>query len=837
MAVPCIITYKGVDYTYAEFASLLYEGKIEEAKYLDEYEAIVGKSNETGISREMREKQLEDLGLPKSKPLEKNTSSHTWENLNKEANRLVDSKEMNPVKLAEEIIDGSIESDDLKNIVLERGALDLGNDISKFREDKSKAIANGDLAAERSATDKYMQSLADLSKIHQALESSLTKAARTLASAQATMREDYSLGNLQRRFEKANGNKALPREIIERVYNYAVKIAEMSAKIKELEELLKKHYSEIGEMKKRESSEKIVKVREKRAKLFDEWKALRNSTNGPVRQGLPFGDADVKIAAKIALSYVEEGIITTMEVGKQLKSDVKKNLGIKLTDEQLYKLLDTEVDGKKVIENFENTGLPSRKLSLSDLVGKEQKRTAEPGEPVARDKKSAEQKEKEAALIKNTNKALNDLRIAREKIKRKVNNEEAALEYVNKTKSEKVKEGFVNVMNLPRSLMASFDFSAPLRQGLVASAAHPISAAKATGEMFKQAFSQKNFDNWLINYKLSPEYKLAEKSGLYIADPADLHAGLKGREESFMSNLAEKIPIIGQGIKASERSYVGYLNKLRSDVFKNGADDLMDQGFTFEKNPEKFKAWGEFINNSTGRGKLPEVLGIKLEDSAPVLNSLFFSPRLIASRLNLLNPVYYKNMPPEVRVKAIADMAKFIGLATASLALAKASGADVESDPRSSDFGKIKSGDTRWDILGGFQQYIRVASQFASGQKKSTANNKIISLDPEKFPYQTRAGVVGSFIRNKLSPSAGFAMDLMSGRDAVGLPVSGTNELYTHFTPLQLQSALEAYKEGGYPLVVKTMLPSIFGVGVQTYSSKKTKRDLMKQKREDDRAQ
>lgn len=798
--------------------------------------AEIDKTNpkEIGISKEMREKQLEELGLPKPKPVERDRSKHTHEYLVKEANRIVDSKEIDPVKLAEEMLEGSVEATDLLNIVLERGALDLDAKINELYVEKNKASANGDRISERNASDKVMESLADLNKIHEALRGGLTKAAEVLASAQATMRQDFSIGNLYTRFKNANKNVALPAEFMDRIANYGVEIAELNVKIKEQEALLQKHSSDINALQsKKVSAEKIVKVREKRAKLFDDWKELRNSTSGPVRQGLPFGDKDVVFASKIALSYIEEGLLTSMEVGKQLKADVKKHLGIKLTDEQIFKILDIEVDGKKVIDNFENTGIPSRKLSLSDLVEKTQKRMSEPGEPVVREKKSAEQKEKEGSLIKNTNKALNDLRIAREKIKRKVNNEEAALEYVNKTKSEKTKELFVNVLNMPRSLMASFDFSAPLRQGLVASAAHPISASKATVEMFSQAFSQKNFDNWLIEYKLSPKYELAEKSGLYVADPASLHAGLKGREEAFASNLAERIPVVGKGIKASERAYVGYLNKLRTDVFENGAKDLMDQGFTFEKNPEKFEAWAEFVNNSTGRGKLPTKA---LEDAAPVLNSLFFSPRLIASRINLINPLYYKNMPPEVRVKAIADMAKFVGLATTALALAKLSGADVETDPRSSDFGKIRDGDTRWDMLGGFQQYIRATSQFVSGQKKSTATGKIIDLSPLKFPYQTRGDVVGSFVRNKLSPATGFAWNMVTGKDAVGLPITMQNELYTHLTPLQLQGALEAYKEGGYGLVAKTMIPSMFGVGVQTYNSKKTKRDIEKQKREENKA-
>jgi hypothetical protein len=43
----------------------------------------------------------------------------------------------------------------------------------------------------------------------------------------------------------------------------------------------------------------------------------------------------------------------------------------------------------------------------------------------------------------------------------------------------------------------------------------------------------------------------------------------------------------------------------------------------------------------------------------------------------------------------------------------------VEIDPRSTDFGKIKVGNIRWDIWGGFQQWVRVASQLATGERKT----------------------------------------------------------------------------------------------------------------------
>lgn len=789
---------------------------------------------ETGISEEMRAKQRKELDIPEPAPRDKNIDAHTWEALNKEANRLVDSGEVDYNKLAQSIISGDIKPSDQNNAILNRAATELGNKIIDARAEVERARANGDNAANQEASDNYLQALSDLNNIHIASEEGLRIAARALASGKMSMKEDYTVGSLYTRFKKANGDKSLPREIIDRLDTYSAQIQELNVRIKAAEELTEAQGKQIQDIQKSKPSitkEKTDAIKEKRKALLNDWKKYKEErknvditkpyiVNNSIG-GISLDTTDIKFAAKIALSYIEEGAVTTMEVSKKLKADVKDTFGLKLSDEDLARIFDTEIDGKKVVDNFENTGIPSSKQSLADIVNKAENDTKNIGKEK---KQRPKQTEGQKALIQNTNKALNDLKIAREKLKRKVDAEQGAIEYANRSTSTKVKEGVSNVLNVPRSLMASFDFSAPLRQGLVASIAHPLSALKATKEMFKQFASAKNFEHWLINYKLSPEYELAKKSELYVADPSELH--LNGKEEAFMSNLAEKIPLIKYGIKASERAYVGYLNKLRTDVFKNGSELLQEQGKTFETHPEDFKALADFVNSSTGRGKLPNKT---IEDAAPLLNSLFFSPRLIASRINLLNPVYYAKMPPKVRIMALKDMAKFAGFATTILGIAKLSGAQVDDDPRSSDFGKIKVGDTRYDVLGGFQQYIRLVAQEITGEKKSTATGKIVGLNPAKFPYQSRGSVLGSFVRAKLAPATGIGIDFLTGRDAVGLPVTVKNELYTHFSPLQLQDGIQAYQKGGFAKVLSVLIPSMFGVGVQMYSSNKTKQNLQKE--------
>ena len=394
--------------------------------------------------------------------------------------------------------------------------------------------------------------------------------------------------------------------------------------------------------------------------------------------------------------------------------------------------------------------------------------------------------------------------------------------YANRTKYQKIQDAVVEVSNVPRAIMASVDFSAPLRQGIITTVAYPTISMKAAAEMFKQAFSQKAFDRWFYDVKEHPRYELAKKSTLHLADPHD--PKLSAKEEQFMSNLAEKIPVIGRLVKGSERAYIAFLNKVRWDVFNRMADAYESEGKTFENSEKLYRETGDYINTVTGRGTLG-----KFEESAQVLNAAFFSPRLIASRVKLLtnfaNPNFYYNVPKEVRVQYFKDMAKFLGAGLSVLTLAKlyqeAFGSDeedekvtVEVDPRSSDFGKIKVGNTRYDIWGGFQPYVRLMAQMFTGQRKTTTTGEIQNLQPRQ-KFETAAG----FFRGKLAPVPASGVDIITGETVTGDRVQPLEELTSMLIPLTFQDLSEAIKDKGVSAIFTTGVPSTFGVGTQTYTN------------------
>lgn len=375
-----------------------------------------------------------------------------------------------------------------------------------------------------------------------------------------------------------------------------------------------------------------------------------------------------------------------------------------------------------------------------------------------------------------------------------------------RTLAKKIGEGIANALNLPRSIMASFDLSAPLRQGVTLIGRKEFWTAFAG--MFKQFGSEKAHRAVMDEITSRPTYRQMRKAGLSLTGTGKV---LTEREEAFMSEWAERIPVIGRGIRASNRAYTGFLNKLRADTFDSLYKNAREAGIDFTQNPKALKDLGKFLNAATGRGDLG-----KLNAAAPLLNGVFFSPRLMASRLQMLNPMFYARLDPMVRKEAIKSVMAFGAIATTVLGLAAMGGAEVETDPRSSDFAKIKVGKTRYDILGGYQQYIKLGAQLATGETKNATSGVVTDLTAGKYGQQTRLSVLGKFLMSKESPIASFVTDMLEGKDQLGRPITLTDEVIQRVTPLLFQDTYDAYMEyGAKGLLVG--LPGMFGIGINTY--------------------
>lgn len=615
-------------------------------------------------------------------------------------------------------------------------------------------------------SNEFEVKLAEIKRLKDAGQKTRSAAGAALRIPGGGSRPDASLANAMIAKEEANDNKPLSDTQKEQVAT---------------------QYEKIDKTRKSLSN--------KGKELADKIRSLRPKTNNVQSNffGLPIAIYDTSLV--IVANAVEGGAKLADAIQQGIKH-IKENGGFKnKKDEKDYVAF---LSGK----SNEDQRLEAYKKRIRQSIDKLRGKTA--GRDFDKDPKSILELDAEAEQLRKEHREAKrefELELQKDKLR-------------NRPLRQKVIDVLLEPFRAVRTILTSFDFSAPLRQGVVPTLSHPSLAAKAFPEMFKQAFSQGRFDTWLADLKESPVYEIMDKSGLYIADPNNLH--LSAKEEQFMSNIAEKIPFIGKLIKGSERAYVYYLNKMRADLFKQGLEVFMNEGKTPENSPELYEGLANYINNSTGRGKLGP-----LEGSAQFLNSVFFSPRLMASRINTLGLTdaftlgqsgFYTKLPPEVRKMAVKDMLKFIGFGVSVLALAKLNGADVEDDPRSSDFGKIKSGNTRWDIWGGYQPYVRLISQMASGQSKSTQTGKLRDLKTEEKETKPL-----DFLRGKLAPVPSSIYDLYVGQNIVGEPSTIKSEILESITPMLYRDVQEAMKDQGVKALFTVGIPSTFGIGTNTY--------------------
>jgi hypothetical protein len=371
---------------------------------------------------------------------------------------------------------------------------------------------------------------------------------------------------------------------------------------------------------------------------------------------------------------------------------------------------------------------------------------------------------------------------------------------------QKVKEMGMELANIPRSIMASMDLSFGFRQGIAVVARHPKIFFSNFAKQFKLFGSESYYKELMGKIHSDPDYELAMKSGLSLTELGDLAK----REEAFMSNWAEKITGGKYSfVRASGRAYTGFADKLRFDIFKYMKN--YGEKFGVTEDAKYLKDVSNFINISTGRGKLPG----RIELVAPELNSIFFSPRLIMSRLRFLYPGTYVGMHPIARREALKTLLSFGGMALTVGGMAKMAGADVEFDPRNSDFMKIKVGNTRFDILGGFQQPIRAAAQIINGEVISSTTGKTIKLG-EGYRALTRPEIAQRFFEMKLSPMASFAISVARGTNTLGEKMDIPTEVFNRFIPMVAQDAADLYRERGLE-GIPMAVPGIFGVGTQTY--------------------
>lgn len=403
--------------------------------------------------------------------------------------------------------------------------------------------------------------------------------------------------------------------------------------------------------------------------------------------------------------------------------------------------------------------------------------------------------------------------------------------------------------HLSRALMTSLDFSAVFRQGGTVAFSHPKMAAETSKEMYKAMWDAASEFKTAEKIRNDDLYQFAITAGLQITEE---EGKITKQEEAYMGRWARQ-GIGAQGTKlnafsqklltpvaASARGYMTFLNGVRFKLFKHMVSNLGKGG---QVTADEAKVIAMYINAATGRSDLGPMM-----KWAEQMNMLFFAPRFVASRFQYLGmPLWLlgsRNVSGRVKKAIAMEYIRHTGGIGSFLALTVAFGSllggddeeekpTVSLDPRSSDFLKIKLGETRIDPMSGLSQVMVLASRIASGQRVG-ADGEVVDLRGENVPYGGlgMAGTVGNFLRTKFAPVPGAAFDIATGENVVGQPVTPFSSIINLFIPLSLREIKETVQSRGIPQGAAITLLSLHGMGASTYGPESNYRKGTPEQRE-----
>jgi thioredoxin reductase len=376
---------------------------------------------------------------------------------------------------------------------------------------------------------------------------------------------------------------------------------------------------------------------------------------------------------------------------------------------------------------------------------------------------------------------------------------------------------------IPRAIMASMDLSAVRRQGGLFFMSHPLRSIAAMPDMIRAARSEKEYFKLMQDIRERPNANLYVSSKLGLTDVKS--PKLSTLEEMYMSRWADHIPLVSH----SQRAYVYFLNRLRADTFDAMAATLGRNGHVTDAQAEGLS---NFINVFTGRGDVG-----KHGQALALLNELFFAPRYTLSRFQVLTgQPFFHAKDPAVKKLIAAEYAKTLigygimyGLAST---VGEAMGVKVEYNPQSSDFGKIRVGNTRIDPLSGLSQVTVVIARtlpemklfgvrLPTGRTK-TAQGQLVPLGGQRQPFSQRniGNVIYDFGRSKLAPMPSAFLNARSGKKVTGEPTTLKKELAGLVTPMSGNDIIQAIMEHGFAKGMALGAIAFFGDSVNTYSTR-----------------
>lgn len=387
-----------------------------------------------------------------------------------------------------------------------------------------------------------------------------------------------------------------------------------------------------------------------------------------------------------------------------------------------------------------------------------------------------------------------------------------------------------DLYQIPKSMMSSSDISFPFRQGalLMVPPSRWGVAKKSLVEMFralvpdrptsvkggiKAQFATKTerFQRMADAIAIDPDAQLGQNVGLKLSSQSN--QPFRRADGEFMSEIANRIPVV----RESQQAYTMAADFTRLNTFKLYKQVIdkraAQEGFSADQVKRGYEAAARWINIASGRGSFGE----KADRAMDAMSFFFFSPRFIASRLQVLNPLTYLRNAGTAEGRAVlkmqmSELAQFTAMIGGTILLAKQAGFKVGTNPEKPDFLRISLGNYHYDGLAGLQPVMRLAYGVVSDAARAARGEKAVE-------GRTALDVGARFLRSKAAPIPSAFVDYFDRKTFEGKPFDLTKAATDRMLPMMWNDFAEAYQREGLGGPLK-LLPGAAGFGAQYFEPK-----------------
>ncbi len=140
----------------------------------------------------------------------------------------------------------------------------------------------------------------------------------------------------------------------------------------------------------------------------------------------------------------------------------------------------------------------------------------------------------------------------------------------------------------------------------------------------------------------------------------------------------------------------------------------------------------------------------------------------------------------------------------------------VDFDPRSANFGKIKVGDTRFDVTGGAAPFVMLMSRLATQSTKSSVTGIETKLG-ENYGVDEPMDIFWDFTENKFSPLFGTFKDVVNRETFSGDPITAAYLVKNLTVPIIVEEGVSAFQNQRSAGVAAAVIADGLGISTNTY--------------------